>query len=318
MKKAIWITWENQIRNRSLAAMLGADLRVISHGGGRLYRYFHCASETLATVRREKPDVVFCQNPSIVLNYLLLLTRFLFRYTFVTDAHFGGVIAYNGNYFFQKALDFCNKSANLVIVTNKAHADHVISIGGNSLVCEDPLPDLSRYDLNRKTIDKSVFFICSFDIDEPYEAVFDAARMLVVDNYKFYVSGNYAKVGIDPNNYPQVNFMGFVPERQFYEQLYQSDVVLDLTEHENCLVCGAYEAMAAEKPLVTSDKVCLRQFFDRGTIYTRHDRQSIVEALRETYRDRVRLKAEIKEWKAKTIKMQNERKSILLTALGIN
>ena len=318
LKKAIWITWENQIRNRSMAAMLGADLHVISHGGGRIHRYLRCASETLTMVRREKPDVVFAQNPSIVLNYILLLARFLYRYTFVTDAHFGGVTAYNGNYFFQKALDLCNRLADMVIVTNKEHADHVKSVGGNALVCEDPLPNLSRYDSGGEPIDKSVFFICSFDIDEPYESVFEAAWMLAADNYRFYVSGNYAKVDIDPADFPRVNFMGFVPDKQFYARLFQSDVVLDLTEHENCLVCGAYEAMAAERPLVTSDRVCLREYFGTGAIFTRHDSRSIAEAVKTAYRERSRLKENIREWKERTMRVQNERNAILRKALGMD
>lgn len=317
MKKAIWITWEHQIRNRSMTAMLGIELHVILHEGGRLHRYLRCASETIATVRREKPDVVFAQNPSIVLNYLLLLARFLFRFTFVTDAHFGGVIAYNGNYFFQKALDLCNRTADLVIVTNRDHVAHVKSVGGNALICEDPLPELSMYDTGEETTGKKLFYICSFDIDEPYESVFEAANMLAAENFSINVSGNYAKVKIDPTKYPLVNFMGFVPERQFYEQLFKSDVVLDLTEHENCLVCGAYEAMAAERPLVTSERACLKEYFDQGAIFTRHDSRSIAEAVKTAYQERSRLKEEIRKWKMRVIKVQNERKSALCKYTGM-
>ena len=318
MKKAIWITWEHQLRNRSMTALLGVDLHVISHGGGRVRRYLHCAYETITTVFREKPDVVFAQNPSIVLNYLLLLTRILFRYTFVTDAHFGGVIAYNGNYIFQKALDLCNRLADLVIVTNEGHAAHVKSIGGNTLVCEDPLPDLVKFRSSGDPSDKTVFFICSFDIDEPYNSVFEAAKILSVDNFNFYVSGNYTKVGIDSADYPKVNFLGFIPENQFYERLFQSDIVLDLTEHENCLVCGAYEAMAAEKPLVTSDKICLREYFDRGSIFTAHDSESIAKAVRTAYQERTRLKEGIRDWKVRAIRRQDERKAMLLSTLNMN
>ena len=318
MKKAIWITWENQIRNKSMSEMLGVDLHVISHGGGRFRRYLRCSFETIAMVCREKPKVVFAQNPSIVLNYLLLLWRYLYQYTFVTDAHFGGVTAYNCNYLFQKALDLCNRSADLVIVTNKEHAAYVKSVGGNAIVCEDPLPEIGKYDSSGKTSDKSVFFICSFDIDEPYTSVFEAARLLAADNYKFIVSGNYAKVGIDPRNYPQVNFMGFVPDQQFYELLFQSEVVLDLTEHENCLVCGAYEAMAAERPLVTSDRACLREYFDQGAIFTQHDCESIAEAIKTAYRERFRLREKIREWKERTLSVQNKRKAMLRTALNMD
>jgi hypothetical protein len=317
MKKAIWITWEKQIRNRSMAAMLGVDLYVISHDHGRLRRYLYCAFDTISTIRKAKPDVVFAQNPSIVLNYLLLFWRYLFNFKLVIDAHFGGVTAYNGSYLFQKALDLCNRCAAFVIVTNKFHAEYVYAVGGNPIICEDPLPDLSIYDSGQEPSGKSVFFICSFDIDEPYIAAFDAAKLLTMEGFSFYVSGKYSKVGIIPANYPFVNFLGFVPEFQFYERLYKSDVVLDLTEHDNCLLCGAYEAMAAERPLVTSERVCLKEYFNKGTIFTQHDGKSIADAVKAAYQERVRLKVEIREWKLHVMKLQNERKSDLFAKLGM-
>lgn len=318
MKKAIWITWEQQVRNRSMAAMLRADLYVILYSGGRMRRYFFCLMKTIATVLREKPNVVFAPNPSIVLNYLLLLARMVFRYTFVTDAHFGGIIAWNGSFLLQKALNFCNKSADLVIVTNSAHANYVQSIGGKALICEDPLPDLTKYYSGKETSGKIVFFICSFDVDEPHHVVFEAAKILAADGFKFYVSGNYTKEGIEPTEYPEVSFLGFTPEHQFYERLFQADVVVDLTENENCLVCGAYEAMVAEKPLVTSDTVCLRNFFDQGTVFTEHNSSSVAEAVRTAYLERSRLKAEIQKWKERRITTQNERKAKLYTVLNLN
>ena len=318
MKKAIWITWEQQVRNRSMAAMLGADLHVILYRGGRMRRYIFCLLKTIATVLREKPNVVFAPNPSIVLNYLLLLARMVLRYTFVTDAHFGGIIACNGSYLLQKALDLCNKSADLVIVTNLAHANYVQSIGGKALICEDPLPDLTKYSSGEETSGKIIFFICSFDVDEPHHVAFEAAKILAADGFKFYVSGDYTREGIEPAEYPEVTFLGFAPEHQFYERLFQADVVLDLTKYDNCLVCGAYEAMVAEKPLVTSDTVCLRKFFDQGTVFTEHKSSSIAEAVRTAYQERSRLKAEILTWKERRVTVQNERKVMLHSVLNLN
>jgi glycosyltransferase involved in cell wall biosynthesis len=112
--------------------------------------------------------------------------------------------------------------------------------------------------------------------------------------------------------------MGFVPDQQFYELLFQSDVVLDLTEHENCLVCGAYEAMAAERPLVTSDRACLREYFYQGAIFTQHDCGSIAEAIKTAYRERFKLSESIREWKERTLNVQNKRKAMLKTALNMD
>jgi glycosyltransferase involved in cell wall biosynthesis len=301
-----------------MAAMLGADLHAIIYKGGRLQRYLFCARKTIGLLIREKPDVVFAPNPSIVLNYLLLTLRLLFRYQFVTDAHFGGVVAYNGNRFFQKALDLCNRWADLVIVTNRNHMEHIGSVGGKAVICEDPLPDLAGYNASNSSSGKIVFFICSFDIDEPFNLVFEAAKKLSIENFNVRVTGNYNKVGIVPADFPAVQFLGFLPEDDYYKQLFQSDIVIDLTGHENCLVCGAYEAMVAEKPLITSDTISLREYFYQGTVFTRHDSASIVEAVKTAYANRDQLTKEIREWKEQVKKKQADRQLTLQTLLDLN
>lgn len=321
MKKTVWITWEHQPRNRSMATMLGADLYAIVYKGGRLRRYLFGTRKTIGLLIREKPDVVFASNPSIVLNYLLLTLRLLFRYQFVTDAHFVGVIACNGGFLFQKALDLCNRWADLVIVTNQNHLSYVESIGGKAVICEDPLPDLEHYsshNVEMKAAGKIVFFISSFAVDEPFESVFEAAEKLSTDGFSVHVTGNYAKAGIVPADFPGVQFLGFLPEDDYYKQLFQSDIVIDLTEREDCLLCGAYEAMTAEKPLVTSDTICLREYFYQGAIFTRHDSTSLVEAVKTAYKNQDQLKNEIREWKEQAIKKQADRKSWLQSALDLN
>lgn len=315
--KAVWITWEHQLRNRSMTAMLDVPLHVISHRGGRFLRYWRCARDTLALVWREQPQVVFAQNPSIVLNYFLLVLRPFFSFRFVTDAHYGGIVAHTGSKTLQKTLDLANRSADLVIVTNARHAAHVQQIGGTPVVCPDPLPDLGGHGAADMPSDKSVFYICSYDIDEPFEAVFQAAELLANDGFTVFASGNYRRAGIDPARYPHVKLLGFVPENDFYRQLFASAVVVDLTDNEDCLVCGAYEAMVAEKPLVTSSTASLREFFNKGTIFTRHDSASIAEAVRVAYRDRERLRDEICAWKVQADEMQQFRKSELMALAGL-
>ncbi len=257
--------------------------------------------ETFKILFREKPRVVFAQNPSIVLNYFLLVMRLFFHYKFISDAHFGGVEAFNGSQLFQMALDFNNRHADAVIVTNSDHARHVEEIGGIALICEDPLPDLSMYSEPSSKDGKIVFFICSYDIDEPFKVAFSAAKIIASEGYQFYISGNYRKANINPSDYPHINFLGFVSDTEFYSHLFKSHIVLDLTTHENCLVCGAYEAMAAEKPLVTSKRAVLMRYFSQGTIFTEHDEQSIADAIRYAYEHRKDLIKDIREWKSKAI-----------------
>jgi hypothetical protein len=301
MPASIWITWENQIRNKSLSTRLGAELHVFSSKRARLVRYAVCVARTIFLLWRRRPSVVFAQNPSIVLTYLLILLKSPFKYTFVSDAHYAGVMAANGNRLFQKALDFCNRRADFVIVTNEEHGKHVEAAGGRALVCEDPLPDLGKYAKPGSEQSKKIFFICSFDIDEPYMDAFEAARILQEDGYVFWVSGNFNKAGIKPAAWPHVRFLGYMPEAEFYSHFAESQVVVDLTNQENCLVCGAYEAMTLEKPLVTSKTLVLQNYFTGGTVFVDHKPESIASGVRLAYEKKNELQLQIREWKRRVV-----------------
>ncbi len=294
--KMLWITWEKQLRNRSMSSALGAPLCEVFSSHGRIIRYMACISRTVVLLLRERPAIVICQNPSVVLTFFLLKIRHFLGFRVAIDAHYGGIEAYNGSNTFQRVLDHCNRSADLVIVTNKNHAERIRRLGGREFVCSDPLPDLSRYRFQGADVARKVFFICSFDVDEPYTEVFRAAEMLAPEGFRFYVSGNYRKGGISPADFAHVKLLGFVPEAEFYHHLFTSQVVIDLTDNENCLVCGAYEALEAGKPLVLSKKKALLEFFTGGTVFTENQATAIASAVRCAYADRSRLATECGQW----------------------
>jgi glycosyltransferase involved in cell wall biosynthesis len=241
--------------------------------------------------------VVFAPNPSVGLAYLLLILRALFGYTLVVDAHYAGIVAPRGNALFQWALDHCNRRADLVIVTNEQHRKRVEALGGRALVCEDPLPEIHHYAATAKEESKHVLFICSFDVDEPYSDVFEAAAILREEGYIIWVSGDFRKAGVNPTDWPSVQFMGYAPEPEFYQRLAASQIVVDLTAQDNCLVCGAYEAMVLEKPLVTSRTPALQHYFTAGTVFVDHEPQSIAQGIRLAFERKEELRLRIREWK---------------------
>jgi hypothetical protein len=63
---------------------------------------------------------------------------------------------------------------------------------------------------------------------------------------------------------------------------------------DNCLVCGAYEAVAVERPLVTSDTRALRTYFNRGTVYAGHTPESLAAAIQQAVAQKTRLAAEMR------------------------
>src|SRR5687767_7871064 len=87
MTSAVWVTWERQRRSIEMARALGVPLHMIEGGRNRAWRYVSVISRTLAMLARERPQVVFAQNPSVVLAVLVCALRPLFGYRVVVDRH---------------------------------------------------------------------------------------------------------------------------------------------------------------------------------------------------------------------------------------
>lgn len=294
---AVWITWENQIRNHSMARNLGINLHEFIYKGNRICRYWHGVIKTVSLLVRLRPGIVFSQNPSVVLNVLLWSLKNVLKYKHVIDAHYVGIVAVSGSNLYQKLLDYINKNATLVIVTNRNHQDYINNIGGNSVICEDPLPNIGKI---KKIVDgesKNILFICSYDTDEPYEELFNSSINLAKDGFTIYATGNYKKSKINPECYPNIIFLGYVPYESYVKCLYNSSVIVDLTTNEDCLVCGAYEAMEAEIPLVTSDTKALKEYFTAGTIHTSNNTERIYLSILFAYNNKEKLISEIQYWK---------------------
>jgi glycosyltransferase involved in cell wall biosynthesis len=135
-------------------------------------------------------------------------------------------------------------------------------------------------------------FVCTYARDEPYLEVIEAARSLG-PSVTVHITGDYRRVQhlLPPS---PAHLTGFLPETEYLELLSGADLIIDLTCLEDCLVCGAYEAVALEKPLVTSDTTVLRDYFRLGTVYTKHDGRSLAAAITYALAHKNRLAAEMK------------------------
>jgi len=63
--------------------------------------------------------------------------------------------------------------------------------------------------------------------------------------------------------------------------LCRARVIVDLTTREDCLVCGAYEALAVGRPLVVSDARALRELLKDGAMYADNEPASIARTINE-------------------------------------
>jgi glycosyltransferase involved in cell wall biosynthesis len=79
------------------------------------------------------------------------------------------------------------------------------------------------------------------------------------------VTGNYRKAGIvPPTDAPNVTFTGFLADPDYVALLGRADVVIVLTSDDDLLNCGAYEALALDKPLILSDTKAIREYSGWG------------------------------------------------------
>ena len=318
----LWVDWDRHLRTRSLCERLGIELLEICIAGPRLSRYLKSTIRTLRTIGRQRPRVVIATNPSIVLGFLLLLVARWYRFVLVADAHYLGVEAPPGATLMQRALDFYNAHVALVIVTNEVQARRLRSHAANAFVCPDPLPRLPQASATCAIAvpARSVFLICSFDADEPWREVFAAFGQLAArEGFTLFVSGNFRKAQVGAADFSGVHLLGFIPEADYYGYLRACDLVMDLTTLEDCLVCGAYEAIAAGKPLITSASVALRSYFAEAAVYTAHDPQSIATTVEGAFAEREVLARRVTDWSGRNERYMTERLgalSQLLQELG--
>jgi glycosyltransferase involved in cell wall biosynthesis len=288
-KKSIWITWEKQIRNKSMSARLGADFFQVIDNSSRILRYCKCTLKTIKLLYFNRDKVVFVQNPSIVLSFVSVVFKKIFGITLVVDAHNSGV--YPGKNL-QFLANFINRNADYVIVTNEALAEFVRSLGGRAVVLPDPLPEI---EVDKNVVSPwadvpqlSVMVICSWASDEPYTEIIGAAALL--PNVTFYITGNSKGRELEYGSAIPSNLVltGYIDENDYHVLLRSVAVIVDLTTRENCLVCGAYEAISVGKPLILSDTQALRAYFENEAVFVQNKSSDIaveVEKMFVSYPD---------------------------------
>lgn len=264
-----------------MARLLGADLFELVTEKNRLMRYVVLGYRTCCLFRKRDYQMVFVMNPSVVLAVIAVILGKWYDVQVIVDAHNAGVYPAEGKSRLLAAMcKFASRHAKLTIVTNQALVQVVHSWKANAIAMIDPLPQFAGWENAQGEMNYDVLFVCTWAEDEPYNEVLQAAEHLPA--VKFAITGKFKKVLSDtdacsvPSN---VTLTGFVSESEYLELLHHSNVVLDLTLRDDCLVCGAYESIAAGRPCIISDTQINRQVFTSGFVYSRNDAGSIKEAV---------------------------------------
>jgi len=300
MDNVVWISWQEHRRTTTICDELNIPLKTMltSHRGA--LRYFVLAFRTIKYITTYRPRVLIVQNPSIVLSFLAVFLQFFFRYKLIVDAHNEGVEPYiNSAWIFQFLTRLLHRLSDLTIVTNQGLVPIVETNGGRALILPDGLPKLAPQLEKKKEMGDPNFrmmLIATFVDDEPIEEIFEAFGRLS-SKVELRVTGNYNKLSKETrNSLPEgIILCGFLPEQDYINEMYRSDLIIDLTKKGNCLVCGAYEAIVLGRPIMLSDDIAGRELFDKGVVFTKNDSLSICEALNRSMMTISKLKQEAED-----------------------
>jgi glycosyltransferase involved in cell wall biosynthesis len=298
--KGIWITWEKQRRNEGISTALKWKLYEITYNDCRILRYVKSLYKTISILFKESPDIVVAQNPSIFLSASVILLKYAFRYKCLIDAHNAGLFPLDNKI---RILNYLSKAiqriSDFTIVSNEGLAEIVRKNKGKAIVVPDKIPDPPRNMLVRDLRGKINFaFICSFSSDEPYEEAIEAARH-IPENIVIYITGKY--VGrVDPEKMPSnVKLVGFIPDNEYWSLISSVDGIIVLTIRENCLICGAYEAIALKKPMILSNTNAIKNYFSLGTVYTEPNSTDIQKAILTFIDNKDKLSIDVEKLEAK-------------------
>jgi glycosyltransferase involved in cell wall biosynthesis len=313
-RKTCWITWERHQRSRSLAQQLRIPLVELLISGGRLKRYLRNSLTTLSILRRGRYDTVFVQAPSVVLGIIAVMLSAVLKYRVIVDAH-NAII--EGAETARQPLRFLYRllirNADLVIVTNSMLAERLRQLGGKSGILPDPVPSF-RTAVTGHDDRNSVVVISTWAEDEPLGAVLEAAALLPA-SLSLTVTGRPRGMYADAaRRSARVRLSGFVSDAEYVQMLETARVVVDLTTREDCLVCGAYEALALGRPLVVSDSRALRELLKDGAAFAANEPAAIARAIVEVSQSEhewaarcaARREAYILEWRHAATELLNQ------------
>ncbi len=278
---ALFLAWappSHTRRSELMARRLGIPLRRVHVLKLKPYlaplRYSIQAVLTLIILFRERPKVVFVQNPPIFAPLFAWMYCALTGSGLIIDSHTDAL----QSRIWRWSLPihrFLSRRAVVTIVTNE-HLSQIISGWGarSQIVVDIPsdLPSGTPYPVQHPF---NIAMVSSFAPDEPLDEVVEVARSL--PDVGFYVTGDpvqgFKRLPADPP--PNLHLTGFLPDDKYYGLLRSVQAVMALTTEDHTMQRGACEAVWLGQPVITSNWPLLRQTFHKGTVHVDNTAEGI-------------------------------------------
>ena len=313
--KIVFLVWDRQsIRASGISKHIGASLHFLFTSRIRHPVLF---IKTLRVLREEKPGVIICQSPPITCSFVAMVYKYLFarrlKPKILIDVHTGAI----SRPWSKSVSRLIMKNAAVIIVINKEQQNYLIhNYQIRPIVLEDPIPDITNtlstkqecYKIEKKAV-FNVAVISSFAYDEPLQAVLDAASELP-DVY-FYITGDKknADEHLLTKKTDNIILTGFLDYEIYIDLLRKVGVIMDLTTENTSMVAGGFEAVALEQPLIISDWLPLRRYFNKGTIYVNNNSDEIKKAITKAMTKKKELSKEMSQLKIEKIKEWQDKMS---------
>jgi glycosyltransferase involved in cell wall biosynthesis len=175
---------------------------------------------------------------------------------------------------------FTLRMADLTIVTNRYLAELVEEAHGTAAILPDKLPEFGCVTPINLGCEKNIVLVSSFGEDEPFAHVIQAAKRLEGSGICIHVTGDVKKADplIRNAQIDSIKFTGFIPDEMYPAYLLSADAVMVLTTADQCMLCGCYEAVSLERPLITSRTQVLEDYFS-GAVFVEDDGDQIYNAI---------------------------------------
>ncbi|RUR84594.1 hypothetical protein ACF3DV_20050 [Chlorogloeopsis fritschii PCC 9212] len=304
--KQLFIAWVPfQRRSISMRNYFDYELRFLSFAfKNRFFRpleYIFKAWKTLLLFLLQQPQTIWIQLPPTLLLHIAHLYKILFnrKVRIIADCHNATFRCPWIN--IPGTVTLLNK-CNLVIIHNDSLQELAVANGINYkhlYVLEDPPALVENGSIQNQELFPHPWVLCpcSFNADEPIEAILGAARF--APDITFVLTGKATRAkGIhDLNNIPpNVKLPGFLPKSEFDKLLCDADIVLGLTKLDGIQLSVANEAVGAGKPMVIANTNLLKKLFYKGAIYVdAFSSKSIAQGCREALIRKDELTKEVHE-----------------------
>jgi len=158
-------------------------------------------------------------------------------------------------------------------------------MGAHATVVGDVLVIFAERDRFPRPDGFVVAVVCSFNPDEPIEAIVEAAAML--PDVTFFVTGDPKCLSsqIAATLPANVKLTGFLSTAMYGGLITEADAVLVLTSRDHTMLRGAYEAIYQGTPVIVSNWQLLRENFSEGAIHVDNSAAQIADAVRAMRQD---------------------------------